>query len=143
MKLDKIWERHKAVETLIQKAFEIDELYLHDKENLDDWTGATQINGNLITIREMIRTEGLFLDAVAEMDEVPVRNTDNKKIFLSIVEEKRLDFIVKILLHTIEFTLDYMTIWKDFKTPIGKKFYKDTQRTLNALQKKYQDLSDL
>ncbi|MBR0061587.1 MAG: hypothetical protein IJP68_08920 [Selenomonadaceae bacterium] len=143
MKLDNIDQRHKAVETLIQKAFEIDALYLHDKENLDDWIGATEINDHLLMIREMIRTESLFLDAVAEMDEVPVRNADNKKIFLSIVEEKRLDFIVKILLHMLEFALDYMTIWENFKTPIGKKFYKDTERTLKALQKKYQDLSEL
>lgn len=142
MKLDTIEQRYKAVDSLISKAFEIDELFVHDKEKLEDWIAATEIRNYLIPIREMIRTEKLFLDAQDEINFIPVRNIDMKNLFLNIVNAKRIRFINDILLCMIAFALDYITIWH-CETAIGKKFYKDTEKKLNALLEKYRELCDL
>ena len=142
LKLDTQEQRFKAIDSLIQQAFKIDELYIHDKENSDDWVGAMEINAMLMSVGDLIRTEGIFLDTVDEMNAISVRNSEKKELLLSVVQGKRLFFIEKILLHMIVYALDMMTIWK-FKTKIGKKFYNDTQKKLNALKEKYEEICDL
>ena len=142
MKLDTVDQRHKLIEDLINKAFEFEESLIHDSEHGDDWAGAMSTVENLVTIEEMIRTEGILLETFGEMMSVPTRDEESKEFFLSIVNDSLIEFIDKILLRRIEFAFDHLSDW-DFVTADGAKFQKNFCKKLDALIKAYQDIYDL
>ena len=142
MKLDDVEQRHKFVDDLIKKAFELEESFIHDEEFGDDWGGAMSTVENLIALAEMIRTEQIFQSTLAEMKSVRSRNPDEKETYLSIVDDALAFFIDTLLLSRIEFAIDQLSDW-DFKSERGKKFQKTFCKKLDTLIKKYQDIYDL
>ena len=142
MKLDSVADRYDVIDKLIKKTFKLDALWLHDEENVADWSSNIEIMTNLIAISDMIRTEQIFHDTFNAMSEVRTRNVEEKEVYLDILYEKLTHFIDKILLNLIEFTFDNLDNRK-FKTEVGRKFHKDVGKKLDALIKKYQDLYDL
>ena len=142
MKLDSVADRYEVIDKLIKKTFKLDALWLHDEENVADWSSNIEIMTNLIAISDMIRTEQIFYNALNEMDGVRTRNVEEKEFYLDIVYDKLTYFIDKLLLHLLEFTFDNLDNWQ-FKTEVGQKFHKDVTKKLDALIKKYQDLYDL
>lgn len=142
MKLDTIDQRHKVIETMIEKGFEFEESLIHDEEAGDDWGGAMSTVENLIAVEEMIRTEQIFVSTFVEMGNVRSRDDGAKEIYLNIVDDALTHFIDTILLRRIEFAFDHLDGW-DFKSAGGKKFKKNYCKKLDALIKKYQDIYDL
>ena len=142
MKLGTLEQRHKCIKDMIEKAFQFEDSLIHDSEHQDDWTGAMTTVENLMTIEEFIRTEEIFLDAFAEMENVPSRDNEGKEIFLTIVYENLVLFTDTVLLRKIEYAFDYLNDW-DFVTEDGIKFKKNFSKKLDALIKTYQDIYDL
>ena len=142
MKLDTVDQRHKFVDDLVKKAFEVEESFIHDEEFGDDWGGAMSTVENLLALEELIRTEEIFLSTFAQMANIRSRNVDEKEIYLDMVNDANIYFIDTILLSRIEFAFDQLSDW-DFKSERGKKFKKSYCKKLDALIKKYQDLYDL
>ncbi len=142
MKLDDVEQRHRFVDDLIKKAFELEESFIHDEEFGDDWGGAMSTVENLIALAEMIRTEQIFQSTFAEMESVRSRNLDEKETYLSMVDDALTFFIDTLLLSRIEFAIDQLSDW-DFKSERGKKFQKTFCKKLDTLIKKYQDIYDL
>ena len=101
MKLDEVGQRHKFVDDMVKKAFEVEESLIHGEENSDDWGGAMSTVENLITIEEMIRTEIIFLDTFSEMEEIRSRNLEEKEIYLNIVDDGLIYFIDTVLLEQL------------------------------------------
>ena len=142
MKLNTIDERHNLIETLIKKAFKLDEMWVKGEENYDDWVANMQILKNLVSIDDMIHTERIFLDTLNDMETVRARVPEDKEIFIDIVRENLRNFIDTLLLHILEFSFDDLKNW-GFKSEVGKKFHKEVGKKFDALIKKYQDLYDL
>lgn len=142
MKLDNVEERQKVIDGLIKKSFKLDKLWLHDKDNLDDWVSNMEIMKNLFSVSDMIRTEIIFIDTFGEMESIRARNIEEKEVYLSIVFENMTHFVDTLLLRSLEYTFDTLEDWK-FKTEVGQKYHKDVKKKIDALIKKYQDLYDL
>lgn len=142
MKLDTVEQRHDFIDEMIRKAFEFEESLINDSEHGSDWGGAMSTVENLVTIEEMIRTERIFLDTFAEMEDVRTRDGESKEIFLSLVDDSLIHFVDTILLRRIEFAFDHLSDW-DFVTEGGIKFKKTFCKKLDKLIKAYQDIYDL
>ena len=142
MKLDTVEQRHDFIDDMVRKAFEFEESLIDDPEHSDDWGGAMSTVENLVTIEELIRTEQIFLDTFAEMEEVPTRDNNGKEIFLNIVDDSLINFVDTILLRRIEFAFDHLSDW-EFATAGGVKFKKTFCKKLDTLIKTYQDIYDL
>ena len=142
MKLDTVEQRHDFIDDMVRKAFEFEDSLIHDPEHGDDWAGAMSTVEHLVTIEEFIRTEQIFLNTFAEMEDVPTRDINNKEIFLSIVDDSLVHFIDTVLLRRVEFAFDHLSDW-DFVTAGGVKFKKTFCRKLDKLIKAYQDIYDL
>jgi len=142
MKLDTVEQRHDFIDEMIRKAFEFEESLINDSEHGSDWGGAMSTVENLVTIEEMIRTERIFLDTFAEMEDVRTRDGESKEIFLSLVDDSLIHFVDTILLRRIEFAFDHLSDW-DFVTEGGVKFKKTFCKKLDKLIKAYQDIYDL
>lgn len=127
MKLDTVEQRHDLIDEMVRKAFEFEDSLIHDPEHGDDWAGAMSTVENLVTIEEMIRTERIFLDTFAEMEDVRTRDGESKEIFLSLVDDSLIHFVDTILLRRIEFAFDHLSDW-DFVTEGGVKFKKLSAR---------------
>ena len=138
MRLETVEQRHKIVNTMMNKSFEIDELYVHDESNVDDWIANSEILKNLIALDKMIHTEKIFLYMLDEMDEFP-SNSAEKKILVSIAGNSLHYYIESVLLHMLEYSCGAMNDWK-FKTAVGKRFHRSTVRKLNELTDKYREL---
>ena len=142
MKLDTVEQRHDFIDEMVRKAFEFEDSLIHDPEHGDDWAGAMSTVEHLVTIEEFIRTEQIFLNTFAEMEDVRTRDGESKEIFLSIVDDSLIHFIDTVLLRRIEFAFDHLSDW-DFVTEGGVKFKKTFCRKLDKLIKAYQDIYDL
>lgn len=142
MKLDTVEQRHDFIDEMVRKAFEFEESLINDSEHGSDWGGAMSTVENLVTIEEMIRTERIFLDTFAEMEDVRTRDGESKEIFLSLVDDSLIHFVDTILLRRIEFAFDHLSDW-DFVTEGGVKFKKNFCKKLDKLIKAYQDIYDL
>lgn len=142
MKVDTVEERRKIMNDLIKKSFKIDEMLLHDNENVDDWVSNMEILKSLIELEKMICTEKIFLDTLAEMKGVRSRNRDEKEIYMDIVDTGLNYYVSTILLHLLEYTFDTLGDWQ-YQTEAGKKFHKDVDKKLGALIDKYQDLYEI
>ena len=142
MKLDNIYQRHKLIDDMINKAFEFEESLIHDQEHDNDWGGAMSTIEYLNVIEEMIRTEGIFMDTFAEMADMRSHNLDDKETYLSIVDDSWVSFIDTVLLRRIELAFDHLNEWP-FSSAGGKKFKKNYCKKLDELRKKYQDIYDL
>lgn len=138
MRLETVEQRHKIVDGMIQKSFEIDELYLHDESNVDDWIANSEILKNLLALDKMIHTEKIFLYMLDEMEEFPSHSPD-KKILVSIAGNSVHYYIESVLLNMLEYSCGAMNDWK-FKTAVGKRFHRSTARKLNELADKYREL---
>jgi len=142
MKLDTVDQRHKFIDDLIKKGFDFEEDLINNAENSSDWGGAMSTVENLVVIEEMIRTEEILLGIFAEMDSVRTRNSDEKEIYLGILDDGIIYFIDTVLLRRMEFAFDHLNDW-DFKSERGKKFRKNFCNKLDKLIKKYQDIYNL
>lgn len=138
MRLDNVEQRQKIINAMIKKSFEIDEMFVHDDENTDDWVANSEILRNLITLDKMIHTEKIFLYMIEEMEDFP-NDSAEKKIFLSIAQEGLYSYVDSVLFQTLEHSCDTMNDWK-FKTTVGKRFHRSTARKLNELLDKYREL---
>lgn len=138
MRLDDIEQRQKIINAMIKKSFEIDEMFVHDDENTDDWVANSEILRNLITLDKMIHTEKIFLYMIEEMEDFP-NDSAEKKIFLSIAQEGLYSYVDSVLFQTLEHSCDTMNDWK-FKTTVGKRFHRSTSHKLNELLDKYREL---
>lgn len=138
MRLDNVEQRHKFIDVMIKKSFEIDKMFLHDNENTDDWVANSEILRNLITLDKMIHTEKIFLYMIEEMENFPSESVE-KKILLSIAQDSLRYYVESVLLHVLEHSCDTMNDWK-FKTTVGKRFHRSTFRKLNELTDKYREL---
>lgn len=141
MKLDSVVQRHKFIDALVKKSFEIDKLLLHDNEHVDDWVANMEILTNLITIEKMIRTEKIFIGMIEEMDTFPIESAE-KRIFLSMADEALNFYIDTVLCHTLDHALDALDNWA-FRTTVGKKFRKTVEKKLTELSNKYCELYEL
>ena len=142
MKVDTVEERRKIMNDLIKKSFKIDEMLLHDESNVDDWVSNMEILKNLISLEKMICTEKIFLDTLAEMENVRSRHIDEKETYMDIVDVGLNYYISTILLYLLEYTYDTLDDWQ-FKTEAGKKFHKQVDKKLGVLLDKYQDLYEI
>ena len=142
MKVDTVEQRRKIMNDLIKKSFKIDAMLLHDESNVDDWVSNMEILKNLISLEKMICTEKIFLDTLAEMENVRSRHIDEKETYMDIVDMGLNYYISTILLHLLEYTYDTLDDWQ-FKTEAGKKFHKQVDKKLGVLLDKYQDLYEI
>ena len=142
MKLETVEQRHKFISDMVKKAFKFEDSLIPDSEHSDDWAGAMSTVENLVMIEEFIRTEQIFLDTFAEMDDVPTRDENGKKYFLGMVDDSLIFFVDTILLHKLEFAHDQLDDW-EFVREDAVKFKKSFCRKLNTLIKTYQDIYDL
>lgn len=142
MKLDSATDRLKILDGLIKKSLKLDELFLHDEENTDDWVANMEILRHLFSINDFILTEKIFFDTLDEMGNVRTRNVEEKEIYTEIVSENMEHFVDTLLLREIEYSLDELNRWQ-FKSEVGQKFHKDVSKKLNLLMKKYLDYYDL
>lgn len=138
MRLDTVEQRHKIINGMMDKSFEIDEMFLHDEQNVDDWVSNSEILKNLIMLEKMIHTEKVFIYMLDEMDEFPSNSAD-KKILTSIAGGSLHYYIESVLLNMLEYSCEAMDEWK-FKTAVGKRFHRSTARKLNELTDKYREL---
>lgn len=139
MKIDTVEERRKIMNDLIKKSFKLDEMFLHDEANNDDWVSNIEIMGNLISLEKMMFTEGIFHETLDEMRAVRSHNLADKEMYMDIVDSNLNYYISAILLHLLEYTYDTLDDWQ-FKTEVGKKFHKEVFKKLGLLIDKYQDI---
>ena len=142
MKVDTVEQRRKIMNDLIKKSFKIDAMLLHDESNVDDWVSNMEILKNLISLEKMICTEKIFLDTLAEMENVRSRHIDEKETYMDIVDMGLNYYISTILLHLLEYTYDTLDDWQ-FKTEAGQKFHNQVEKKLGVLLDKYQDLYEI
>lgn len=135
MKLDNVEQRQRFIDGMVRKSFELDKLFLHDEDNVNDWASNMEILTNLITIEKMIRTEKIFIYLFEEMDAFPIESAE-KKIYLGMVDNALNHYVETVLCDTLEYVLDSLNNWK-FKTTTGKRFHKNTEKKLNELTNKY------
>lgn len=141
MKLDDLEDRHKVINTLIKKSFKLDKLWLHDEKSNDEWVANMEILRKLISLNNMMYTEGIFLETLDEMEDVPTRYVESE-MYLAIVYEKLTYFIATILMPHLKFSLEDLDNW-EFKTEVGQKFHANVRKKLDAIYKKYYEIYDL
>ncbi len=142
MKLETVEQRHKFIEDMVSKAFEIEEGLIPDSEHQDDWAGAMQNVENCVRLEEFIRTEQIFLDTLGEMESVQPGDDEGKKIFLNIANEGFNEFLDMILMSELDNACVQLARW-EFATADGGKLKKTFCRKFDTLMKTYQDLYDL
>ena len=142
MKLETVEQRHKFIEDMVSKAFEIEEGLIPDSEHQDDWGGAMTTAENIVKVEEFIRTEQILLDTLGEMVALNTADNEGKKIFLNIANEGFNEFLDMILMSELDNACVQLARW-EFATADGGKLKKTFCRKFDTLMKTYQDLYDL
>ncbi len=142
MKLDDVEQRHKIIDDLIQQAFKNDEIFIQGEENYYEWLSNIRIMTDLTLLEEMLRSERIFCDVLADLQSVNVDNAADKIPALNIAHNKLRDFVETVLLPLFDNMAVALCRWQ-FKTERGKKFHRNVNKKIDALIEYYQKLYDL
>ena len=138
MKLDTIARRRKAIDDLVEKSFALDDLFLNDEENYDDWLSNIEIMSNLLSLSKMFHAEQIFLTMLENMENFPSESIE-KKIFMGIAEDSLHHYVESILFEMLQYSNKSLNDWQ-FKTAVGKRFHRSAEKKLRELSDKYTEI---
>jgi len=99
VKLDTAEQRQRSVSSLIEKAFAFQEtMNIEDKDEDNDWCGASVVLDDLAAVEEMMNAEMIFRDTFAKISSPRLDNFVDKEEYASAFEDGFDNFISDILL---------------------------------------------
>lgn len=142
MKLDTTEQRQRSVGSLIEKAFAFQAtMDTEDKDEDNDWCGASVVLDDLAAVEEMMNAEMIFRDTLAKISS-PRRDFVDKEEYASAFEDGFDNFISDILLSRLYHAADILNDW-GFKTAGGKKFQDEFSNSLAELIDVYENFDEL
>lgn len=143
MQLNTTEQRRHSVEILIEEAIAFQEtMDIEDKDEDNDWCGASVVIDDLTAVEEMMNAEIIFRDTLAKISSPHHYNSVDKEAYAAAFADGYDSFICDILLSRLYHAADILDDW-GFRTEGGQKFQEDFSEKLAALIDVYENFDDL
>ena len=142
MELETAEQRRKFVGDLIDRALKfMDDMNTENKDEDNDWGGASVVLDDLAAVETMIETEQIFIDTLAELENPIHSDHDGQELFARTFEDGFDEFIQNILLRRLNHAATILDEW-GFRTKRGVEFKDDFYDKIDTLIELYQELYD-
>ncbi len=143
MELDTTEQRQRSVGFLIKEAFAFQEtMDTEDKDEDNDWCGASVVLDDLAAVEEMMNAEIIFRDTLAKISSPRLDHLAEKEDYASAFEDGFDNFISDILLSRLYHAADILNDW-GFRTERGQNFQENFSDKLAELIAVYENFDEL
>ena len=140
MELGTIEKRYKFVGDMIEQALAfMDSMNTEDKDEDNDWGGASVIRDDLSAVEMMIEAEDIFIETLSKLEGITDRCEG--PMFALLYEDCVDEFVQNILLRRLNHAAKILDEW-GFRTERGIKFKEDFHDKVDALIEMYQQIYD-
>ena len=137
---DTIEKRYKFVGDMVEQALAfMAEMNTEDKDEDNDWGGASIVTDDLIAVEMMIEAEDIFIDTLSKLESINERC--EAPLFALLYEDGVDEFVQNVLLGRLNHAAKILDEW-GFRTERGIKFKEDFYDKIDLLIAIYQSYYD-